>query len=1066
MSGRRRIRGSGGGGKAGGSGSPVTAPDDISSEAYARVLEILSEGPIGGLVDGEKSIFFDGTPLMNADGSLNFRNVGWGMRFGDPDQDWLPGFSNVETETSVGVQVKQATGPVVRTTSIVNADALQVTLRWGRLMQTNPQNGNVSATSVQYSIEYKHQSDVAWTHFAGSPFYLNNKNSSGFEKQYYQLVSPPSAPRVGPWMIRVTRITEDNDASTTISDAFFWQSFTDIIESKLIYPDSAYIGLQLPAASFNGGVPTRTYDLYGRIVRVPVNYDPTTRVYTGIWNGTFKLAWTDNPAWCLFDLLTNTRYGMRLPDTRVDFASLYTIGQYCDEMIDDGIGGTRPRYTLNYYIDRPQRAYDLINKIVSTFQTMVYYSAGGVTFSQDAPRDIDMIAVPGNVVGGIFTYQDASYLDTPNVILVNWANPDLDGKADVEVIQDAADIGRRGPQVTSFDAPATTNRSEAHCAGRWQLYSGFFNGSIVTYKAGLDHAEVMPGWIIGIRDPVVDNVRTGGRVVDLVGNVLTLDRSVVIDAGSSPTVLLAHPDNTIAEYDVLNAAGTYTTLTLGSTPPPNNNGGVWSLSSTLAPIVPWRVVSKTPVDKTTFEITAIKHHPDKYDLIESGVAIDTNAFTGRARDPVAAPTTISIQEFIRLSPANVPIPCILVGWPASTDPRVTRYLLQSSIDGNTWVDVDYFRGLSYEAENITPGTAYFRVRAETSASRFSLWTSVTQTLNGLDIVPSNVQNLQINVISDRATLTWDANQDIVAETYEVRFSSQLSGASWVSGFPLKTNVLETSVDVVSLTGTYMVKAVSYTGKYSAVAALVTSTIANETAVNVVATIKDNPTWSGTKTNTTVDSGKLVLVQSGGDFVSPGVYDPLTKLDLGDVYLCRINPTLDAIGNKTDNTLSVWSSLTEQSTLSGTSNGQWDVNFEVRFTPDDPNGVSPVWTEWQPASVGDFLFRGLQWRLTLISLDLKLTPEVTEAKLVIDMPDRVVAENNVSIPSLGTTITFDPPFKVLDGVSVAMQGLLATDTYVISDKTVNGFTIQCFASGGSPTNRGSFDYVAKGYGRAT
>lgn len=1064
----KEIKGKGGGKSGSQQSQPSIAADNIQSTAFARVIELLSEGPIVGLYNGAKSIFFDGTPLQNDDGSFNFQNVDWALRFGDPDQDWLQGFSDVESETSVGVEVKLDDGAVVRSTSTPDLDAIRVTLRWGRLLNQDTQ-GNISNTTVKFSIEYKHNLDSVWSPFAGSPFTLTGKNSSGFEQQYYQLVRPPGEMRTGPWQIRVTRITADHDSSTTVVDAFNWQSFTEVIESKFIYPDTAYIGLQLPAQSFNGGVPTRIYDVLGRIIRVPSNYDAETKTYSGIWDGSFKLAWTDNPAWCLLDLLTNDRYGLGLDDSRVDTAGLYTIAQYCDEMIDDNNGGLRARYTLNVVINTQSSAYDLINKIVSNFMTMVYYATGGIMFSQDAPRDIDMLVVPGNVVDGEFTYQDTSYADTANVIMMTWVNPELQDKGDIEIVQDVQDIVRRGPVSAQFDSFGKRNRSETRCAARWQLYTGFFNGSTVVYRAGLDHADMMPGMIVGIKDPVVTGNKTGGgRVVENFMNTIQLDRDVTLVDGLSYMLLVLHPDKTLGEYQIITGAGTTDTLSLNSAPPPACDGGVWALISGTEDVTPYRVVSRSAVDKTIFEITAVKYHGDKFDLIEKNGIIDVDIYSPLASQPVLAPASISVIETLDTSSAAVPQAGVMIGWPASLDPRVTRYALQYSKGDDDWSDVILTADLSKIINSIPSGPFMARVRAETAVGRFSPWT-LTATLNllGLAQSPEPPTNMLINVINDRATLSWTPSPSLNVASYEVRYSPLLSGAGWISSSVMKTGVVANNIDVPSLTGTYFVKAVTYLGTYSILAAQVSSTLASQTKINVVELLREDPTWPGAKTDVSVSAGILRLdTNDDGTYKEAGNYARASKFDLGGTYLCRVTPTLAAVGDKVTNVLANWESLTDQTVLSGVAHADWGATIMYRTTADDPEDPLAVWTDWATLTVGDYLFRGLDIRIDLSSVDPYLTPVVSQASILIDMPDRVEGGNDIAIPLEGLTVAFDPPFKSLKGLGVNMQGLLGSDVWVVSDKDEAGFVIQCFDSGGAPISRGSFDYVASGYGRVT
>lgn len=629
--------------------SPVTADDNLFSDSIVRFTEVISEGPIVGLSQGDQSIGFDTTPYANADSSKNFEGITWDIRLGDPNQDWMPGFTSVENETGVGVNVKVSTGAVTRSSTLPDLDALQVTMRFPRMMKTE-NNGDINGTSVTYSVEYRHNTDVSWTPFPGSPFTKSGKTSAGTESQHYALVRPATDTRLGPWLIRVTRITQDNDADVQISDQIVWQSFTEVIEAKMTYPDTAYVGMEVKATSFAGGVPLRTYDVMGRIIRVPSNYDTLTREYTGIWNGTFKLAWCNNPAWCLLDMLTHTRYGLAIPLDKIDTAGLYTIAKYCDEPISDGQGGTVPRYTLNVQITDQKDAYDVLNDICSNFRAMIYYATGGVAFSQDSPRAIDMVVNPADVVEGDFDYQTQSYQDTPNVVLVAWRNPLLRDKGDIEVVEDQRDVSKRRAITSTYEAFGVREQFRARMMGRWALYSGFNDGEVVVYRASLDHMDVMPGWVVSIKDPLFDPIVSGGRAIQRDGNDVVLDRNVVIESLQSYTLQLTLPDKTLGSFMVTNSPGTTNRLTVTPQPPVNIEGSIWGLQATNLEERLYRVISRGFTDKMQVEITGIRYRPDKYPTVESLIAIEADQYLNPQGLTINPPSSLSIEEFITTAP--------------------------------------------------------------------------------------------------------------------------------------------------------------------------------------------------------------------------------------------------------------------------------------------------------------------------------------------------------------------------------------------------------------------------------
>jgi hypothetical protein len=591
----------------------------------------------------------------------------------------------------------------------------------------------------------------------------------------------------------------------------------------------------------------------------------------------------------------------------------------------------------------------------------------------------------------------------------------------------------------------------------------------------------MPGWIIGVRDPVVDEKKFGGRVVSVSGATVTLDREVVFEDGGSYTFMVLLADKTIGEYAVVDGAGTYTSITLDSEVPDYLEGAVWVIS--VAGDMPlWRVVSKIPADKMTFEITAIKYHPDKYALAESNEVIDPDRYTSAISGAVAPPTNITLLEYVATLQNGLIAPAVLVGWGGSTDPRVTRYSVQARVGDGVWAPIAQTRNLSYVITDTPVGQYNVRVRAETAVARYSAWVeSGPMGLIGLSAPPPDITGARIVVLGDRATLYWDKLTTPNVSHYEVRFSSSLVAANWLSAFPLANDVYAASVEVPSLVGTYLIKAISYLGVGSNVPAGVSSDIAAQTKINVVDELTDTGVWSGTKDGVEVSVNDLRLLGPGAistwtslsavstlsygvlGFSTSGTYYAPSKFDLSEVYLCRLTPSMEAYGNNFFNTLASWGSLSRVPTLSGISQDDWGAKLYYRFTEDDPNGANPDWTDWVPASVGDYTFRGLDYKIVLDSAYPHITPIVTALSTMVDMPDRVFGENAVSIPSGGLHVSYNPQFKVFKGLGVAVHGMASGDRYEVSNKDETGFDIRCYNSGGTPVAR-TFDYVASGYGR--
>jgi len=395
------IIGAGGGGKGGGGSARVAqeAPDSLRSKAYARVVDLISEGEIEGLVDGLQSVYLDDTPIQNPDGSTNFSGVTLETRNGSQQQSYVPGFSSVENEVVVGVEVK-ASQPVVRSITDPDVDAVRVKVSVPQLTNQDTTNGDLNGSTVNFAID-RQVNGGGFVEMINDT--ISGKTTTKYQRSYYVPLAGS-----GPWDIRVRRITADS-TSSAVQNKTFVESYTEVVESKLRYPNSALVALRVDASQFSS-IPRRSYDMKLLRVRVPVNYDPATRAYSGVWNGTFKIAWTDNPAWCFYDLVSSTRYGLGgyIPEAQVDKWALYRVAQYCDQLVPNGLGGFEPRFTCNLYLQTREQAYKVVQDMASIFRGMVYWSGGAITVTQDAPADPVYQFAPSNVVDGEFAYQGSA----------------------------------------------------------------------------------------------------------------------------------------------------------------------------------------------------------------------------------------------------------------------------------------------------------------------------------------------------------------------------------------------------------------------------------------------------------------------------------------------------------------------------------------------------------------------------------------------------------------------------------------------------------------------------------
>jgi hypothetical protein len=623
-----------GGGKGGSSHTHYEMPDSLHSISYARVLDLVSEGEILGLAKGLQSIKLDGTPLQNADNSMNFEGVTVDFRTGTQDQDYIAGFPDVENEIGVGVELKNGT-PWVRAISNIELSAVRVTLGLDQLYKANTDNGDVGGSSVAYKIELATD--------GGAYAAVVNGSFSGKTMSAYQRSIRIDLPRANSgWQIRVSRLTP-NTAVANISDKTRIISCTEVIDAKLRYPMSAIAGLQVDAKAFQS-IPTRSYDMFGRIIQVPSNYDPRTRVYSGVWDGTFKPSWSDNPAWVFRDLVLSDRYGLgdRITPAQLDKWALYKIAQYCDVMVPDGKGGTEPRFTCNLYLQSRKQAYAVLQDIASIFRGISYWGGGSIIASADMPSDPVYVYTAANVIGGKFTRAGSSKATRYTVALVTWNDPEDSCKQKVEYVEDQEGIARYGIQQIEITAFGCTSQGQAHRAGRWILATSRLETEALTFDVGLDGAITLPGQIVRIADPSRMGRRAGGRIRSASGRVVVLDKAPVIQVGNLLTVIL--PTGVSQTRAVAAVAGDSVTVDSNWSTLPLAQS-VWSVDSNELSAPLFRVISVTEKDELTYSISAIQHEPGKYDFVENGTAITPRNQTALDVTTQAPPTSVTLAGY-------------------------------------------------------------------------------------------------------------------------------------------------------------------------------------------------------------------------------------------------------------------------------------------------------------------------------------------------------------------------------------------------------------------------------------
>ena len=707
------VSGRKGGGKGGGSSrTPYEAPDNLLTDSTAYLIDVVSEGEIEGWGDADNPgtcIYFDDTPLQNADGSFNFEGVEYWLRTGTPDQEPVPGFSAVENEVGVSVQV-EAAQPVVRSVTASDVDAVRIKVGVASLSTLNTENGDLTEAAVDFAIDI--QAGAGGWQTVGTHS-INGKTTSGYQRAYRV-----ELPEVRPVSIRVRRITPDSDSSN-IQDDLYFVSYTEIIDAKLRYPDTAYVALAVPASAFGGRVPRRSYRLKGVKCWVPSNYDPETRTYdeSTIWDGTFKRAFTSNPAFLTYTVLIENRWGLgeRIAPELVDKWRIYQIGKYCDELVPNGLGGMEPRFTMNGVMNTREAAYQVITQLSAAFRGVTYWGAGAVVPVQDAPADPVKIVTNANVVDGAFNYAGTSLSARKTAVVASYRHSDDHFKVKAGLVfEDHDAMQRYGRRQVDTTLPFTTSRGEALRTAKWIVDTNLTSQETVNYQAGFDHAAIRPGDKLLISDKHRIGFRVGGRIVAVAADRLsvTLDAPVSIEDGETYQLLIATDGGEYVTADVDAEAGeAVTELPLVAALPANiRAGAVFAMSATDMEPRLFRVVSNTP-EKHLFNIVALEDDAEKYNRVELGINVADDA--PYVLPPSAlpdAPTGVAVQLYIKPDPGSKSKLRLLVSWSPPGNPLVTKYVIRMKEPNGPWREVGSTAETSLELTPAREDTGIYQVR--------------------------------------------------------------------------------------------------------------------------------------------------------------------------------------------------------------------------------------------------------------------------------------------------------------------------------------------------------------------
>lgn len=722
--------------------TPTEQPDDLQSVAKAKILLALGEGEFYGDLTA-KQIFLDGTAIENADGSQNFSGVAWEFRSGTQSQSYIQGIPGTENEIAVGTDIKSTTA-WIHTFTNTQLSAIRLRFKWPALFKQED-DGDLVGYSINYAIDL--QTDGGpWVTVINTA--VTGKTTTGYERSHR--IDLPQAGST--WTVRVRKLTAEAN-SAKIGDTMTLQSYTEVIDAKLRYPNTALLYIEFDSSQFNGSIPQITCEPKMRVIRVPDNYDPNTRSYTGTWLGTFKWAWTDNPAWIFYDIVVSDRFGLgdRLTAANIDKWTLYQVAQYCDQMVPDGKGGsgTEPRYKCDVYVQTRNDAYTVMRDFAAIFRGMTYWGGDQIVALADMPRDVDYNFTNANVVDGEFAYSSSTTKTRYTSALVSYSDPD-NGYADAMEPVFEKDLVSRYKTFNQLEVTAIgcTRQSEANRKGRWGILTNN-KDRVVAFSVGLDGDIPMPGYVIAVADEYLSGRVAGGRISSVSGRVLTLDRSPDAKAGDRLQVNL--PSGISQARTIQSLTGNKVTVTTAFTQTPEAEA-VWVVESTELYAQQYRVTSVAENDDGTFTITAAAHDPDKYARIDTGAVIDQRPISVIPPGNQAAPSNVVIDSYSVVQ-QGISVETMRVQWDAVKN--AISYEAQWRRNDGNWVNVPRSSTTSFEVPNIYAGRYLVRVIAINAAEISSGWAySQEKTLTGKVGNPPKPVGFAAQGINWGITLTW------------------------------------------------------------------------------------------------------------------------------------------------------------------------------------------------------------------------------------------------------------------------------------------------------------------------
>jgi len=1104
------IKGSGGGPKP--PPPPYRAPDTLHSRAFATVQDLISEGEIEGfasaskegLVKGTtayenaslKDVFLDDTPILNSTASssnpdssdFNFTDVTFKSKFGTSNQTAMSGIpAESRSPTNVSVVVTTS-NPVTRQVTNTDVDAVIVTLTWPQI-QVAEDDGDIVGDTVAYKIQVQYNSGGFNDVISSS---VSGRTADAYARDHRINITGDF-----PVDIRVVRVTADSTEDNRVN-AFQFTSLQEVIDNNSSYPNSAYVALRLDSKQFNR-IPTRKYRIRGIKVRIPgagasSSGTPTVDNETGriiypsgyIFNGVMGAAtYTNCPAMCLLDLLTNTRYGLgnHITDNNLDLFSFVAASKFANEEVDDGTGSgaKEARFSCNVNIQSPKEAFAAINELAGVMRCMPIWSAGGITISQDKPTTASYLFNLANVGEGGFNYSGSSLKTRHSVISVSYFNMDSK-EVDFEVVEDDTAISKFGAIVKQVKAFACTSRNQAARLGRAILFAEQNESETITFSTSIDSGIVVrPGSVIEVNDPVRSGARRGGRIVAASTTSITIDavtETNIPALGDNPTISVILSDGTVETKSITDINGAVLTVNAFSSAP--NTNSPYVISSTTLQTQLFRVIQVEEQDDVNYVITALTYVEGKYNFIENGVALPTRNIS-LLNAPVPSPSNLTVTEKTIVI-NNIARSKLIIDWQPVQG--VTQYLVNYKFENNNYVSQIVFSS-DFELLDTKKGEYTIEVFSYNLSLQLSTnSTTTTFIAKGKTALPEDVSNLTIEPINEQF-VRLKFKQAVAVDVLHggrvyVRHTNQIGGAaSFQSAQDVVEAVAGNSTDVIcaALPGTYLLKFQDDGGRFSVNPASVSLSIVDILDSIVVKTDRedtDSTPYNGTKSNVVFDSnlGGLKLTDPAAN--NSGTYDFVETLDLGGTFSLTLKRHFQGVGfyvgdqfdNRTD-LIDTWTDF------DGTVANDANAKIAVRTTTDNPSG-SPAYTSFNDFANGTFKGRGFQFRITLNTADVAQNMSLQQAGYIASMPSRTEQSSVIASGAGAKTVTFTAPFFVgtsalgnlnnfLPSVNISPQNMGTKEFYELTNISGTGFTVHFKNESGASIDR-NFTYSAVGFGK--